>query len=80
MKLIADLLRSFANWLNPEIVKGRDLTEIVLPLMEKYRTSLASGEWKAHQVMGIVKKNYPALSKADIRMEIELLYQEGFKD
>jgi hypothetical protein len=55
-------------------------SDIVLQVMKHFNGLKADGEWKAHQVYATLIKRYPEIPKCDLRLEMELIYQQHFKN
>ena len=61
------------------IPEDRPLTGEILKLMNNVDDNMASGEWKNRYVTAKMQKLHPELRASDIKLEIELLYQQYFK-
>ena len=54
-------------------------TQDVFDLMSEARSRGGSGEFKCHQVFARLKKLYPNIDPSDLKLEIELVYQQYFR-
>lgn len=73
-------LLDIARWIERRYLKGGTFyvecdTELLLradALTKRAETEARSGEWRRHQVYAAMLKDFPAVSKREIAMAIEL--------